>query len=209
MNNNLLKDKIENKEIKEDKTEIKKEETMIEKNKENNENIINKEEKENKKNLPELKNILENNKEENPFNDNENIFSKKEETVITHHLKKKFKPNLENLKSQYKEEESPLNLLENILENNDTDNNENNNYTDLNKSKSINPLSKITSENEIVEPIKKNIIPKLKSKSNVVKNPFEHKKKKVNLFNDLEEEAEEDNIFSNKQGSENIFEFGE
>ena len=70
-------------------------------------------------------------------------------------------------------------------------------------------ISKITSENEFVEPIKKTIIPKLKSESNVVKNTFEHKKKNVNLFNDLEEEAEEDNIFSNKQGSENIFEFGE
>ncbi len=171
---------------------------------------------ENKKNeltesLPQLRDIIENPKTNtNPFIDikNDNIFSKKEEKV-KHNLKKKFKPNLENLKSQYKEEESPLNLLENILENNDTDNNENNNYTDLNKSKSINPISKITSENEIVEPIKKNIIPKLKSESNVVKNPFEHKKKKVNLFNDLEEEAEEDNIFSNKQGSENIFEFGE
>ena len=46
---------------------------------------------------------------------------------------------------------------------------------------------------------------KTKSEVKVIKNPFEYKKKKDNLFSEFEND-EEDDIFSNKQNEKNIFE---
>ena len=128
---------------------------------------------------------------------------------MKHNLKKKFKPNLDNLKSQNKKEETSLNLLENILDNNDTDNES---YTNI-LTKSNNNISKVKSENNFNSSKLNQInndnndtnLNKIKSEVKVIKNPFEYKKKKVNLFSEFEND-EDDDIFSNKQNEKNIFE---
>ena len=99
--------------------------------------------------------------------------------------------------------------MENILDNNDTDNES---YTNIFKNTN-NTVSKIKSENnfntselnQTNNANNDNNLYKIKSEVKVIKNPFEHKKKKVNLFSEFEDD-EEDDIFSNKQNEKNIFE---